>query len=98
MFFKKEALEAVGGFDERFFMYLEDVDLSRRVAEKFGAYYIPNVKIVHKFQKASYKNRKLLVCHVESAVKYFNKWGWFFDENRTALNKKCMENLPLSEL
>ncbi len=92
MLFKSSALLALEGFDERFFMYLEDVDLSRRCAEKFGTIYYPLANIVHKHEQASYKNHKLLKAHLKSAIQYFNKWGWFIDTNRSKLNAKCLDN------
>ncbi|BCX14740.1 MAG: hypothetical protein KatS3mg088_423 [Patescibacteria group bacterium] len=43
-----KALKKVGFFDERYFMYFEDLDYCRRV-KKMGlkVYYLPNVRIVH---------------------------------------------------
>ena len=93
MFFKREAIEVVGGFDERFFMYLEDIDLSRRVAEGFGAFYVPDVTVTHDFRKSSYSDRRMLYAHVKSAIKYFNKWGWFFDRGRNDMNSKCRRGI-----
>ncbi|MDO1476699.1 glycosyltransferase family 2 protein [Comamonas thiooxydans] len=91
---RTHALKSLGGFDERYFMYLEDVDLSRRLAALGGALYVPSVNIIHIFQKGSYKNRKLFIYHIVSAIKYFNKWGWIWDEERRAMNKVCLKNLP----
>ncbi len=48
MLVKKEALEKTGGFDERFFMYGEDVDLSYRIQQAgFFNYYFADSKILH---------------------------------------------------
>lgn len=94
MFCRSNALMALNGFDERFFMYMEDIDLARRFAESYGNCYLPVATICHEFQKASYKNPKLLKYHIISAIKYFNKWGWFFDKGRRNLNKKCLNMLP----
>lgn len=91
---RTNALKALGGFDERYFMYMEDVDLSRRLTALGGSLYIPNVEIVHLFQKGSYKNRNLLKYHIFSAIKYFNKWGWIWDSERKKLNDFCLKNLP----
>jgi len=67
----------LGGFDERYFMYMEDVDLVRRCASLGKVKYLPKMTVVHEFSKGSYHNPKLLRYHVCSAIMYFNKWGWF---------------------
>jgi hypothetical protein len=93
MFVKTEVLKEIGGFDERFFMYLEDVDLCRRVNETSKLVYYPKVKVVHNYEKGSYKNSRLLKYHVKSAFKYFNKWGWFLDNKRKIINKRTLQDL-----
>ena len=93
MFIRTEMLKKVGLFDERFFMYLEDTDLSRRIHRVAKTIYYPYVHIYHEHQKGSYKNLKLLKIHIESAIKYFNKWGWFNDPERETINKKTLEKL-----
>lgn len=91
MLFKSKSLLELDGFDERFFMYMEDIDLSRRCAEKFGTIYYPLATVLHQHEQASYKNAKLLKAHLDSAIKYFHKWGWFFDPSRDQLNTKCLD-------
>lgn len=76
MFIRTSILKKINGFDERFFMYLEDVDLCRRVGALSKLIYFPKVNIVHNYEKGSYKNKKLFAYHIISAIKYFNKWGW----------------------
>lgn len=93
MLFRSSALISLNGFDERFFMYLEDIDLSRRCAEKFGNIYYPLAEVIHLHEQASYKNMKLLKVHLKSAVQYFNKWGWAYDFDRVQLNLKCLSQL-----
>lgn len=90
MLFDSKKLLFLEGFDERFFMYMEDIDLSRRCAQQFGTIYYPLVEITHAHEQASYKNTKLLKAHLKSAIQYFNKWGWFYDAGRSKLNKKCL--------
>ncbi len=86
-------LEKVGLFDENFFMYLEDIDLSRRISNEFIAIYYPYVSIIHSFEKGSYKNNKLLFYHIQSAIYYFTKWGWFFDKDRKEKNKLVLNQV-----
>lgn len=91
MLIRGDVFRKVGGFDERFFMYLEDTDLSRRIASVSRVVFYPDVGIIHEFGKASYKNKKIMAIHVISALKYFNKWGWFFDKERNSMNKKTLD-------
>jgi hypothetical protein len=90
MFIRTSILKEIGGFDERFFMYLEDVDLCRRINQKARIVYFPKVEIIHNYEKGSYKKIRLLLYHIISACKYFNKWGWFFDNERKIINKKTI--------
>lgn len=93
MFMRTSVLKQVGGFDERFFMYAEDLDLCRRIGEISGTMYYPAVSVVHEYEKGSYKNKKLLKYHITSIIKYFNKWGWLFDRKRTLRNSECITKI-----
>ena len=73
--FKTEVFEKLGGFDERFFMYMEDLDIFIR-AKKYGRTVInTNYKIYHEFRKGSSKSFKLLKYHIISAYKFFKKYN-----------------------
>jgi len=87
-------LSEVGFFDERYFMYMEDLDFSRRVAERYWTVYFPAVHVIHGYGQGSYKEPRLFWYHLRSAIKYFFKWGWFFDKKRRVLNSKfcCIQN------
>lgn len=90
---RTSVLRNVDGFDERFFMYMEDVDLCRRIGKVSRLVYYPKVKITHNYAKGSYTNKKLLKYHIKSAISYFNKWGWFFDRDRYKINHDTLEQL-----
>ncbi len=48
MFVRKSTIDKVGAFDERFFMYGEDIDWSRRIVEGgYEIHYIPDTTIIH---------------------------------------------------
>ena len=93
MMVRSKIFEQVGGFDERFFMYMEDVDLVRRIGDHGTTMYEPSVSIVHHYAKGSYRDRVLLGHHLRSAVRYFNKWGWVIDQNRRARNDRILAQL-----
>lgn len=76
MFIRNEVFQNVGMFDENFFMYFEDFDLSRRIHQKYKTVFYPNVEIVHEHAKEAHKSKKMLIIAMKSAIKYFNKWGW----------------------
>ena len=88
MMINRVALSQVGGFDERFFMYLEDVDLSRRIHQQFKTVYFPRVAVYHRYAKGSYRSFSLMSRHLVSAWRYFQKWGWYRDEERKRVNKE----------
>lgn len=86
-------LQKLGGFDERYFMYMEDVDLVRRIGDIAKVVYDPSVKVIHSYGKGSYKNKILLRYHLVSAIQYFFKWGWIFDKTRHQRNKLMLDAL-----
>jgi hypothetical protein len=93
MFLRTDALRRVGVFDERFTLYLEDADLSRRIHRHYRTVYYPEVSIFHQYEKGSYKNARLLRYHLRSALRYFNKWGYIFDRERHNVNRQILQKL-----
>lgn len=93
MFVRTSVLQKSGLFDPRYFMYLEDYDLTRRIHKVAETIFYPEVSIIHGHAKESYRNGKLLRIHMQSAIKYFNKWGWFFDKERKNLNRKVLDKV-----
>lgn len=84
---RTDLLERLGGFDERYFMYMEDVDLIRRIGDTHRVVFEPSVAVVHGYGKGSYRSGKLLLHHMRSAIRYFCKWGWFLDFERLRRNR-----------
>ena len=83
----------LGGYDERFFMYFEDFDLSRRFHQKCKTLYYPLVSVYHGYKGGAKKNIKLFINFSFSAIKYFNKWGWFCDRERKKINEHVLNEL-----
>lgn len=94
LLFRGEALREANGFDERFFMYPEDIDITRRVHERWRTLYWPGVNIIHDHAAASRKSWRMLKIHVVNMIRYFNKWGWFYDRKRRRANKELLANMP----
>jgi hypothetical protein len=90
MFMRTEALKKIGLFDDRFFLYAEDTDLSRRIHQQFQTLYYPYAHITHIHARGSYKDFKLTLQNIKSSVQYFNKWGWWFDDERKMMNERAL--------
>ena len=88
--FNIEAIKEIGMYDDRFFMYFEDWDLSRRMHEKYKTIYYPNVSVTHGYESGANKSSRLFKIFVKSALTYFNKWGWFLDEDRKKINARAL--------
>lgn len=84
-------------FDERFFMYCEDLDLVRRLHRVGKTVFLPFVEITHDFGGASHKSLRMLLIHTYSAFLYFNKFGWFFDRERARMNRQILEEIQRTE-
>ena len=73
--FKTEIFLKIKGYDERFFMYLEDIDICKEVFNTgYKICYYPDTEVYHYFEKGSAKDIKLLLMHIHSLIKYFLKW------------------------
>lgn len=70
--FRREAYQEIGGFDDRrFFMYLEDADICRRLGKiGYRVMVNPNVQVIHMAQRASRRNLKHMRWHAVSALRY----------------------------
>lgn len=93
MFLRKDALQKTGIFDERIFLYNEDTDLSRRIHQQYRTVYYPEALVYHYHEKKSYKNFQLLLVHIQSAIRYFNKWGWWNDPEREHINRETLSRI-----
>lgn len=91
MLLRTDAIRSIGGFDKRFFLYFEDVDLCRRLQEHYTTLFFPECTITHTHAMSSYKHLDMLFVHLCSAAQYFQKYGWFFDRNRQVINRQFYE-------
>jgi GT2 family glycosyltransferase len=84
--FRRQALEQVGLFDERFFIYCEDVDIGYRMQEHgWKRYFVPDARIFHYGQQGTQQIKvRSYLRHVISYLKLFQKYNWKLDERYTS--------------
>jgi len=77
----RRIFDEVGGFDERYFLFMEDFDLCRKVRLKgYKVIYYPEVEAIHYHKRLSdggllsQLTKKVFWIHVVSSIKYFWKW------------------------
>ncbi|MEO9571769.1 MAG: glycosyl transferase family 2 [Polaribacter sp.] len=74
--YKTKDFVELKGFDDRYFLYMEDVDICKKISssDKQKLYY-PKEEITHVLKQGSSKDLNLFFKHTTSAIKYFFKWG-----------------------
>lgn len=86
MVFRTKVFSEIGYFDDNIFMYLEETDITRRVMKKYKTVMYPESIVYHKWGKGTHKSKKLRNITIQSAIYYFNKYGWFLDGERRIIN------------
>ncbi len=76
MLFRTDALHAVGGFDERYFLHFEDLDLSLRLAKHGRVVSDPHVTLIHHGGNSASRGLAHLRVFVRSGLRFFNTHGW----------------------
>ncbi|MCS6995635.1 MAG: glycosyltransferase [Casimicrobiaceae bacterium] len=82
MFFRHAAFARLGGFDERFFLYLEDCDLTLRARAIGRVAYVPEARVIHHWARGNHRSLKLTLEAIRSAIYLFNKHGWRWRDPR----------------
>lgn len=73
MLFRREAFERAGGFDERYFLYYEDVDLCRRLRGLgYEARVVPAARVVHDARRRSRRSLRHALWHATSLLRYLS--------------------------
>jgi len=74
MFIRTETLQKIGGFDERYFLYFEDCDITRTLSKHGRVLYYPYAVVEHAWKRESKQNFKLAMVQIKSMFSYFWKW------------------------
>lgn len=76
LLFDAQAYRRLGGFDEGYFLYYEDVDICARIwKEGLRLVACPNIKVTHDAQRASHRNSQHMRWHTLSMARYFIKFA-----------------------
>jgi len=76
MLIRSSPFRQIGGFDERFFLYLEDADLTRRLRMTGKCIHYPFMQVRHRWGRGNYKSVYLTLVSIHSIWLYFSKWGF----------------------
>lgn len=76
MLFRTEALRQIDGFDERYFLYFEDFDISIRVRPYGQIAYLPQMHIVHLGGNSAKKGLRHILMFARSGLRFFHSHGW----------------------
>lgn len=63
----------IGGFDDGYFMYFEDTDLTERLAEHGKVLLLHDYYVIHDWEGGSRTSKKLLKIHIQSMFRYFRQ-------------------------
>lgn len=74
MLFRRKAFQTVGGFDERYYLYYEDVDICTRLWHAgLRIVATAEARVIHDARRASHRNLRHLRWHLGSATRYLLK-------------------------
>lgn len=74
LFFRASAFRNVGGFDDKFHLYYEDVDICARLwSAGWKVVVTPGASVVHAAQRASRRKPRYMAWHASSMARYFLK-------------------------
>ena len=69
-------LTAAGGFDEKYFMYVEDADLTQKMLRRGQVWLAPQFTAVHVWHRAAHRSLGPMFWQARSLCRYFAKWGF----------------------
>lgn len=93
MFMRRTVLDEVEGFDPRYFLYAEDLDLSRRIHMISETLFYPEVSIIHEYRSLKHRSWRQWLYAIRSLSQYFSKWGWISDRSRDHINERAVASI-----
>lgn len=72
---RTDIFKQMGGFDEGYFMYVEDADITQKALQHGRAVYLPQVTVAHAWHRAAHRQWRQFFWQIRSMLRYFRKWG-----------------------
>ncbi|NLW78355.1 MAG: glycosyltransferase family 2 protein [Ruminococcaceae bacterium] len=73
---RTEVFRRMGGFDEGYFMYVEDADITQKALHYGRAVFLPQVAVTHAWHRDAHRRPRQFWWQVRSMLRYFGKWGF----------------------
>ena len=100
MMVRKDFFENLGGFEEKLFMYMEDMEFCFRAKKKgYLTYFYPNVELLHKERGSS--NRTFAIIHIYEGILFFYKKympSWQYNLVKRMLRSKALVLVNLGKI
>ncbi len=75
---RTQVFQKIGGFDEGYFMYVEDADITRKALAEGRVCYVPVTSVTHAWHRDTHKSARSFLRQVRSMGRYWKKWGFQF--------------------
>ena len=72
---RPEVFNLIGGFNEMFFLHMEDSDFVRRCSDHGETCHIPLGEVKHLWERGSHSSLKQTLYLIHSVYLYFKYWG-----------------------
>lgn len=69
-------LKQIGGFDERYFLYVEDADITQKALQKGRVVYWPGTNVYHAWNRQPGRSGRHFIMQLRSMLRYFRNWGF----------------------
>lgn len=75
---RTDTFRTIGGFDEGYFMYVEDADITRKAQAAGKVMYVPQAAVCHAWHRDARRKWKNFWMQIRSMLRYWRKWGFRF--------------------
>ncbi len=73
---RTDVFKEIGGFDQDYFLYFEDADITMKAKQKGKAWYAPCADVIHFWHRETASSKRMFMLQVKSMFIYFKKWGF----------------------